>query len=132
MTPIRGFLSLVASLALAIGVYCLWPGYNPLAKYGVVVEKAPAASASLDHFKIYLKGRQPGPDDVDVICEDLVVQYRDLDGDGVEEIVAQCESATDSRVIIKVLMENNKAVGFHILESRAICLSFGKEGFTCP
>jgi len=52
-------------MMIAIGIYSYWPEYNPLAKYGVIVEKAPAASASLDHFKIYLKGRQPGPDDVE-------------------------------------------------------------------
>jgi len=132
MTPIRGFFALIASLAIAVGLYCLWPDYNPLAKYGVVVEKAPLASASLDHFKIHLKGRQPGPDDVDVICEDLVIQFRDLDHDGVEEILAQCESSKNSQAIIKVLIEDKKAVGFHILESHSICLSFGKEGFHCP
>ena len=133
MTPIRGFFAFVASLILAIGIYSMWPEYNPLAKYGVIISKEGNESPSLDTFEIHLKGRKyPSPDNPGVTGEHLVIEFRDLDGDGVEEILVRAESSKDSRTVIKVLVEHGKAVGFHILETHLMCLGFSKEGYYCP
>lgn len=133
MTPVRGFLAGIASFAIAITTYCLWPDYNPLAKYGVVISKENFASSSLDGFQFDIKGPSiTGPDGPEVSGEHLVLQFRDLDGDGVEEILVQSESSKYSRTTIKVLMDGKKAVGFHILDTYSMCLGFSKEGFHCP
>jgi len=120
-------------MVIAIGIYWLWPEYNPLKKYGVVISKDGNASPSLDTFEIHLKGQKyPSPDNPGITGENLVIQYRDLDGDGVEEIIVQSEDSKDSRTVIKVLVEHGNAVGFHILETHFMCLGFSKEGFYCP
>jgi hypothetical protein len=104
-----------------------------LAKYGVVISKDGNASSALDTIEIHLKGHKyPSPDNPGVTGENLVIQYRDLNGDGVEEIVIRSESSKDSRTAIKVVLENNKAVGFHVLDTYSMCLGFSKEGFYCP
>src|SRR3569623_91715 len=120
MTPLRGFFAFIASLVVAIAVYCLWPEYNPLKKYGIEINREATASQSLDAFEIHIKGQRPGYDDVSVIGEHLIFEYRDLDGDGVEEILVQSGDRKESRTVLKVLMENNKAVAFHILETHSM------------
>jgi hypothetical protein len=115
-----------------LAIYCLWPEYNPLKKCGVEINREATASASLDSFEIHIKGQRPGYDDVGVTGEHLVFQYRDLDGDGVEEILIQSGDRKDSRTVLKVLMENNKAVAFHVLETHFMCIGYYRERLHCP
>ena len=133
MAPVNAFFALIASIAIAIGLYSVWPEYNPLKKYGVVVTREGFESPSLVGYKFDLKGPSiTGPDSPEESGEHLVIEFRDLDGDGVEEVLIQSETLKDSRTVIKVLVEGGKAVGFHILETHSMCLGFSKEGFYCP
>jgi len=97
-------------------------------KYGVTYEDAVLQSPTASEISFYInsdKGRVDGPT---FLGTELTVSYADLDHDGVDEIVLRSDFDSDS-AHVKVLLENGKAVGFHILDRKGMAIMFSPEGF---
>jgi len=105
---------------------------NPLQKYGVEYEYHSPASPNLVDVEFSLntkEGKKPGPE---FIADNLVVEFVDLDKDGVEEIIATNQGAPTHRAVAKLLIKDGVATGFHIVESQHMGTSFSEEGYYCP
>jgi len=127
-------LSAIISLAAAGVLFLCWWLFiyqsNPLKKYGVEykIEHGEHYSVVIISFWVQAGNeRIVGPS---FIGDDLAVSFADVDRDGIDEIIVK--SKAGNQAIAKLIIKDGKAIGFHILQSDQIGISFAKEGFYCP
>jgi hypothetical protein len=109
-----------------------FPKPNPLKKYGFDYRFESNASPTLMTIDFFINsnhGEIKGPC---IIGDGLIIKFQDLEKTGIEDIIITAEGHSASKIVIKPLLKDGRGVGFHILESRGMCLGYREEGYMCP
>jgi hypothetical protein len=67
-----------------------------------------------------------------IIGDELFVRFKDVDGDGIDEIVVKSAQHPASHVVIKVIISNGHGVRYHIVEAERMGVGFPEEGYYSP
>ena len=106
-------------------------GRNVLARYGVEYKYLPTFSHSLNVIEFSLKTEHENRLGPVITVDDAVVRFQEPDREGNGEIIVR-SGHTPSYAVIKVYIENGRAVRYHVVKSMTICISFPEEGYYCP
>lgn len=121
--------------AVIVGTLFIWLLFstsNPLKKYGIDYRYDSNASPSLETIDFFINssgGEIEGPS---ISGTGLILKFEDLNHSGIEDIVITKDGESAPRVVIRPLLKEGRAVGFHVVEKHYMCVGYYPEGYVCP
>ena len=107
-----------------------WESWNnPLRKYGVFYSWDHGEHYEVTILSFWLqtdKGKIDGPS---FLGDNLTMEFSRVGGDPIPEIVVSAKNDPSSRAVVKVIVEDGKAVRFHIVEANRIDIAYRAEGY---
>ncbi len=121
-----------AVVVAALLFWLFFPKINPLKKYGIDYRYDSNASPSLETIDFFINSSNGEIEGPSITGTGLVLKFEDLEKTGIKDIVITKEERSNSRVVIRPLLKDGRAVGFHIVESSHMCVGYYPEGYVCP